>query len=309
MLSVFEFYKDLKDKLSLRFAVGRDFAKERRIIVPELNRVGFALTGFYKHFVPVRVQLLGRTEMSYLKTLDKKTLENRVDELFRQKIPCLIITLGGNIPSVFRVKSKKYKIPVLITPEISKRATEIIHDYLLQKFAPQRSMHGTLMDVYGIGVLITGESGVGKSETALELIERGHRLVADDIVRIKKVGDFLIGEAAALSKFHMELRGIGILNIKYLFGISAVREKKRIELIVHLEPWREGIEYDRLGLDSDSINILGIDLPRIVIPVRPGRNVPILVEVSAMNLRLKFMGYDAAKEFYKNLNEYLKRKR
>lgn len=308
MLSVYEFYNSLKDRLTLKFVYGRNFSKNRRIIVPELNRVGFELTGFYEHFVPVRVQLMGRTELAYMKTVPKKVLEERINKLFSQRIPCLILTLGSNVPPVILRAAKKYRVPVFITPEISKKANEIVHDFLIEWFAPERAIHGTLMDVYGIGVLITGESGVGKSETALELIERGHRLVADDIVRIQKVGEFLIGQPAALSKFHMELRGIGILNIKYLFGISAVREKKRIELVIHLEPWREGVEYDRLGLDSNSINILGHDLPRIVIPVKPGRNVPILVEVSSMNLRLKFMGYDAAKEFYKNLNEHLKAK-
>lgn len=309
MISVYDFYSDLKNKLGLKFVAGKNFAKDRKIIVPELNRVGFALTGFYKHFVPVRVQMLGRTESSYIATLNKKDLAERAERLFRQKIPCLVVTLGSSVPSIFKVKAKQYHTPILQTPEISKRATEIIREYLIQKFAPQRSMHGTLLDIFGIGVLVTGESGVGKSETALELIERGHRLVADDIVRIIKVGNSLVGSPATLSKYHMEIRGIGILNIKYLFGVSAVREKKRVELTIHLEPWRETIEYDRLGLDKDTLNILGIDLPRIVMPVRPGRNIPILVEVSAMNLRLKFMGYDSAQEFYKSLNTFLKRKK
>ena len=263
----------------------------------EVNRPGLQLTGFYKHFPYERVQIIGKVEWIYFQALDAALRKERADKLLSYPIPCLIFTRDLEIFDEFIDAAYRYGSPLLRTQESTTKFVSRIINYLNDRLAPVITRHGVLVEVYGIGILITGESGIGKSETALELVKRGHRLVADDAVEIKKRDDHtLLGSAPKAIRYFMEIRGLGILDIVKLYGTGAVRDTKVIDMVVELENWDETKKYDRLGLEEDYINILGNKVNKIVIPIKPGRNLAVLVEVAAKNYRQKKMGFYAAEE-------------
>ncbi len=266
------------------------------ITTSDVNRPGLQLTGYLQYFGTDRVQIVGKVETTYLESLSSQERLRRLDEFFRTGFPCLVIARNLEpFPEMFEV-SKKYAIPLLRTDDITSRFMSGLIRYLNVMLAPRISEHGVLVEVYGEGVLILGESGVGKSETALELVKRGHRLIADDIVEIRRVSDStLLGSAPENIRHFIEIRGIGILDVKNLYGMGAVKIQENINLVIKLELWDKQKVYDRLGLEDQFTDILGITVPSLVIPVRPGRNLAIIVEVAAMNHRQKKMGYNAAK--------------
>ncbi|KPU26961.1 serine kinase [Caloranaerobacter sp. TR13] len=268
----------------------------------DLNRPGLQLTGFYNHFAYERIQLIGNVEWSYLTSLDKKTRDERFKRLLEYPIPAIIFTRNLEVFPEMIKWAKEFGRTILRTKLTTTKFISKLINYLDDMLAPQITIHGVLVEVYGIGILITGESGVGKSETALELIKRGHRLVADDAVEIRRVEENILrGKAPELIKHFLEIRGIGILDIKRLYGVGAIRNSKVIDLVVKLEYWDDKKAYDRVGLDEDYAVILDTKVPKITIPVRPGRNLAMIVEVAARNHRQKRMGYNAAEELDKRI--------
>ena len=308
-ITVGSLLKDEGKELKLKLASGK-FGIENKIFFSEINRPGLALSGYFGYFAYQRVQVLGKTEFSYLHKMNGKLRARRIQKMFSYKVPC-VITTNGLVPFKEMLNlSEERSIPILRT---NLNTQELIHKitfYLESKFTPSTTLHGDLVEVYGVGVLILGKSGVGKSETALELIQRGHRLIADDVISInREPGRTLSGGSNSLIKHHVEIRGLGIIDIKNLFGTRAIRDKKRIELVVQLEEWKENKLYDRLGLKEKICKILGVPLPKIVIPVRPGRNLAIIIEVAVMNYRLKKMGVFSARELSKELKKNMKEKK
>lgn len=279
----------------------------REIPIPDLNRPGLALSGFYDSFAYQRIQLFGRGENAYLKKLaDEGRLES-IQKFFSYTVPCCIFTHNLVPNRAFFQLAEESQCPILQTDLPSSEFSSRLMRALSNIFAPKTTMHGVLIEVFGIGVLIVGDSGVGKSEAALELIERGHRLVADDVVEIRCVnGNILMGAGSnKVIGHHMEIRGLGIINVTHLFGVGAIRDKKQIQLVCGLEVWDQTKVYDRLGTEEKTTDILGVKVPFLDIPVRPGRNIPIIVETAAMNERLKKMGYYSAKEFNQNVIRWI----
>jgi len=273
--------------------------------VPDINRPGLVLAGYIQYFDEQRIQLIGKTEISFLASHEQQVANERWSTLVNLKFPALIITRGIELPNNWLQMASSRQLPVLRTHLPTTRFMAKLTDYLEQKLAPSTTIHAVLVDVHGIGTLIIGESGIGKSESALELIRRGHRLVADDAVEVIRSGeDVLIGSAPEILKHIMEVRGLGILNIKALFGIGAIRPRQKIQLVIRLEEWQHGQYYDRLGIDEEKHEILGVGLPCKTIPVRPGRNLSNIIEVAAMNYRLKSLGYDATEQFIEKQRQY-----
>ena len=276
--------------------------EEIQISTPEVNRPGLALAGFYEVFETDRIQLIGYAETQYLHSLEPSTKRVMLQKLVDAKPVAIIYTTNLEVDAALIERAQKDGVPVLRTglktSEIMASLISTLSNYL----APRITRHGCLVEIYGEGILLLGDSGVGKSETTIELIKRGHRLIADDAVEIKRVSDkTLVGSAPDLIKHYVELRGIGIVDVRRLFGMGAVKETEKINLVVQLENWVEGKMYDRLGMDEETIDILGLKIPSITIPVRPGRNLAIILEVAAMNNRQKRMGYNTAEEFNNNL--------
>jgi len=276
------------------------------ITTSDINRPGLQFSGFFDYFAQDRIQIIGKVEMTYLECMDSSLREKRLDEFFRYDIPCAIISRDMEVPVYIMLAARRYKRPLLRSRMVT---TSLIHKliiYIDSVLAPTTTRHGVLIDVYGVGVLLMGESGIGKSETALELVKRGHRLVADDAVDIKRVSENrLIGESPPLIRHFMEIRGVGIIDVKAMYGVGAVINNKPLELVIFMENWDNKKEYDRLGLSQEYSEILGVKLPKIVIPVKPGRNLAIIVEVAARNWRLKNMGYFAAHELNNRLNSLI----
>ena len=299
---------DLKENnaLELKCLAGRK-GLIREISVPELNRPGLPLSGFYENFAEKRIQLIGRGEYSYLKKLSKEGRTDTIKKLFTFTLPCCIFSHNLEPDRNFLEIAEKTNTPVLLSTltssEISVRLIRLLSDY----FAPQQTVHGVLVEVAGSGVLIQGDSGVGKSETALELIERGHRLVADDAVVIKCIGgNDLIGSGTnKVIGHHMEIRGLGIINISHIFGVGAIRDDKRVDFVVKLEEWDSNQIYDRIGAGEVTVEMLGVQVPFLKIPVKPGRNIPIIIETAALNERLKQKGQYSAREFNRNIIQWL----
>jgi HPr kinase/phosphorylase len=278
---------------------------ERTVLVPDINRPGLILAGYAEYFDKNRIQVMGNSEMSYLNSLDRDLALKRWCELMDMAFPCLVVTRRITVPESWLDYAAMKGLPVLGTDLPTSRFMAQLTDFLEQKLAPTTTIHAVLVDVHGVGTLITGDSGIGKSETALELIKRGHRLVADDAVEISRCGeDILIGTAPEILRHVMEVRGLGILNVNALFGIGAVRPNTKIHIIIHLQEWRQGQQYDRLGLDEETQDILGVQIPKKTIPVQPGRNLASIVEVAAMNYRLHQLGYHSAKEFVARQNDF-----
>ena len=275
---------------------------EIKIYNREVNRPGLALAGFLTVFEPSRIQVIGRAEMQYLFEIGRDVADARLDAFFAQKPVAVIITTNFNVGDEILTPAKKYGVPILRAKEKTSPTMASLIAMLNTHLANRITQHGVLVEVFGEGVLILGESGIGKSETAIALVERGHRLIADDAVEIKRVSaKALIGSAPSLIKHYVELRGIGIIDVRRLYGMGAVKDSEKIDLVIHLEPWEEGKMYDRFGLDDQTYNILGIDVPSIIVPVRPGRSLPIILEIAAMNHRQKKMGYNTAAELEKQL--------
>lgn len=280
--------------------------KEMDIPVADLNRPGMQFCGYYQYFAYERPQVIGKVEMTYLQEMDPSRRAKRLEKYFSYAIPCVVICRGMTPPQDFLNMAKEKDVPVFLSHITTTNFSSKIIAFLNNKLAPRITRHGVLINVFGEGVLITGDSGVGKSETALELIKRGHQLVADDVVDICRVSQTrLVGECPEMVRYFMEIRGIGIIDIKAMYGVGAVMQRKSIDLVMHLEKWDDTKEYDRLGLDEETISILGVKVPHLLTPVRPGRNLAIIVEVAARNLSLKRMGYSAARELDKRLNAML----
>ena len=278
----------------------------RRISGSRIQKPSLALTGYTAHVNAERVQVLGLTEISYLDSLDEAARERGLATLCALE-PCIIVvTRGLKVPGALAICAEQHQVPVYTTPLISSVFIDRVTKFLEHRLSPTTSVHGVLIDVLGVGILLFGKSGIGKSEAALELVLRGHRLVADDIVEIhKRPPDIIYGSGSEIIKHHMEIRGLGIINIKDLFGISAVRDQKKIEIVVELVDWNDEEEYDRLGVEEQLHTILDVQLPMMRVPIRPGRNIGTIIEVAARNLLLKFQGKHSAREFQERLDRAL----
>lgn len=294
--------RDLVEKLNLE-VISENHDLNRIIEESDISRPALELAGYFSHYTPMRVQVLGNSELSFFNLLSSKEKKSRMRMLATRKTPCIIVARGLDAPKELIEAAAKYETPVLRTNSVTTKIISKINTYLQQEFAPDTSVHGVFIEVYGIGVLITGESGIGKSEIALELIKRGHRLVADDRVDIKELDyDLLIGRCGSpLIKNLLEIRGLGIINVMTLFGTGAVRDEKRVNMNVHLETWDSKKDYDRIGLMEEYRVIHNTKVVKKTIPVRPGRNVAIIIESAAMNFRLNKMGINTAKEFEERL--------
>ncbi len=274
-----------------------------------INRPALQLIGYYEFLDTKRIEVIGRAEYEYLKTLEQDVVRERLDKLFSFKFPGLIVTRGMQPMPVMIELGKKYGVPVLTTDQKTAIVIVGIIRYLSELLGPTDSMHGVLVDVYGEGILITGESGVGKSEAAIELIKRGHRLVSDDLVEIRKVSeDILMGSAPKITKHLIELRGIGVVDAKSLFGIESVKERTQIDMIINMEEWKEGVYYDRLGLENEYQVILGVPIVKHNLPVSPGRNLAIIIETAAVNNRQKKMGYNTAEALCEEMKKEISEK-
>jgi HPr kinase/phosphorylase len=279
---------------------------ERRITIPHPQKTGLALSGFDAYLRPGRVLVFGRSEVSYLDNLTAGERGEALRRVFSHDVPCLLVTGGATMPPETVAEADRAGVPLLssraATPEAMSRLAAVLDTYL----AERGMVHGVLMDILGLGVLMVGESGIGKSECALDLVVRGHRLVADDTVELRcRAQSFLIGTCPELTRHHMEIRGLGLINVQDLFGVASTRSSKRVELVVQLERWEHGREYDRLGLDEEFYELIGARIPMIRMPVAPGRNVAILVEVAARNQLLRSRGHHAARRLVNRLNEQL----
>lgn len=277
-------------------------ADSRVISNAEVARPGLALAGFFEIFEPSRVQIIGKAEYRYLEERDEARRDAKINDFFREKPVCVILSTSlSPFPRMLEA-AKENGVPLLSTQERTSAFMAALIAYLNVQLAPRITRHGVLVEVYGEGLLLLGDSGVGKSETAIELVKRGHRLIADDAVEIKRVSaKTLVGTAPPIIRHYVELRGIGIVDVRRIFGMGAVKDSQGIDLVINLEPWIQGKMYDRLGLDSQKMDILGIEVPSITIPVKPGRNLAIILEIAAMNNRQKKMGYNTAEEFNKKL--------
>ena len=272
----------------------------------DLNRPGLQFAGHYEYFAMERPQVIGKAEMGYLESLEPEVRVARLRKFFSYPIPCVILCRGMRPPEELVPLAKEHDVPVFQTDVVTTRFFMNAIIYMRQCLAPRETLHGVLLEVYGVGVLITGRSGVGKSEAALELVKRGHQLVADDVVDICRVSDNrLTGECPEMVRHFMEIRGIGIIDIRAMYGIGAVAQSKSIDLVIHMEKWVEGKEYDRLGLNDEYITILGVKVPSQTMPVRPGRNLAIIIEVAARNLSMKKLGFSAARELDRRMNEMI----
>jgi HPr kinase/phosphorylase len=301
-VAVAELLDEAAQPLKLDLAAGRA-GLDHRVHLPRVQRPGLALTGYTDYIRYGRVQIVGSSEVGYLHKLPSRRRSAILAKLCHCRITCFVVTKGLVPPTELLSAAEERGIPVLTTPLESTTFIKLLSAFLEERLATRLHLHSVLLDVFGLGVLILGESGIGKSECALDLIDRGHRLVADDVVEIKRMGDVLVGVSPDLTRFHMELRGLGVLNIKDLYGVSSMRLSKRVELVIQLERWEAGKEYDRLGLRDETFLILGIEVPLVRMPVAPGRNIALLVEVAARNQLLREGGYDAAKRFVERVDE------
>lgn len=272
------------------------------IYVSDLNRPGLELSGYLNFFAYDRIQIFGKTEISFLSSLSPHICKARLEKLLSYDIPCIIITRNLSPPEGLISIASENKKPILGTPMATTRFMGCLTSFLESELAPYTTMHGVLVDIYGIGILIIGESGIGKSETAVELVKRGHRLVADDAVEIKQAAEnILIGTAPEIIRHFLEVRGLGVIDVRTIFGAGSIRDNIKIEMVIELVEWENYKESDRLGLDEEKIKILDSHIPKKTIPIRPGRNLAAILEVAAMDFRLKSLGHNAALEFSKRL--------
>ena len=276
------------------------------IETPEVNRPGLALAGFYGVFDADRIQLIGKAETQYLQSIEPSTKRVMLQKFVDAHPVAILYTTGLRVDDALIERARREQVPVLRTPIKTSPIMSSLIASLNNHLAPRITRHGGLVEVYGEGLLLLGDSGVGKSETAIELVKRGHRLIADDAVEIKRVSEkTLVGSAPEMIRHYVELRGIGIVDVRRLFGMGAIKETERIDLVIQLENWVEGKMYERFGMEEESINILGINIPSVTVPVRPGRNLSIILEIAAMNNRQKRMGYNTALEFNKKMMKHM----
>lgn len=297
--------KDIVEKFQMEVLYpGADFETEM-LTITDVNRPGLQFVGFFDYFDPRRLQIIGKAETMFLKSFSSAERRKCFEDLFKYEIPALVISRKLDVFPECMEMAQKYGRTLLRTEHTSVEFTSMTIDFLNHELAPMITRHGVLMDVYGEGVLILGDSGIGKSETAIELVKRGHRLIADDAVEIKKVSPHeLVGSAPPVLKHYIELRGIGVINVAKLFGMGAVKESSNIDLIINMVPWRDGEAYDRLGMETQYTEILDVKVPSITVPITPGRNLAVIFEVAAMNNRQKRMGYNAAVEFTEQMSKY-----
>ncbi|MDR3242248.1 MAG: HPr(Ser) kinase/phosphatase [Lactobacillaceae bacterium] len=297
--------KDLVEHTRIQVVTGAEYL-DRDIVTADISRPGLEMTGYFDYYAPERIQLMGITETSFAQRMNHDELLMIARKMMGKTTPGFVVSTGRELPPEFMQAAEEAKIPVMATELTSSQILSNMTYYLSGKLAERQSVHGVLVDIYGLGILITGDSGVGKSETALELVQRGHRLIADDRVDIyQQDEENLVGEAPAILKNLMELRGVGIIDVLNLFGAGAVREHATVAFNLHLAKWEKDSEFDRLGNGEDKITIQGVDLPRMVLPVQTGRNLAVLIETAAKNFRAKRMGFDATETFNKNLNSLI----
>ncbi|MCM3124062.1 HPr(Ser) kinase/phosphatase [Mesobacillus sp. AQ2] len=297
--------KDIIEKFDMELLSGEE-GINRPITTTDISRPGLEIAGYFEYYPAERLQLLGKTELTFFEKLNPREKTERMEKLCTDITPGIIVTRDMEVPAELIEAAERESVPVMRSKQKTTRLSSHLTNYLESKLAPTTAVHGVLVDLYGIGVLITGKSGVGKSETALELVKRGHRLVADDCVEIRQedIGT-LVGNSPDLIEHLLEIRGVGIINVMTLFGAGAVRSHKRISLIIDLEIWDQKKSYDRLGLDEEKMRILDTDITKLTIPVRPGRNLAVIIEVAAMNFRLKRMGMNAAEQFTNRLSDVI----
>ena len=297
--------KDIIKKFDMELVSGEE-GINRPITTTDISRPGLEIAGYFEYYPAERLQLLGKTELTFFEKLDPRDRASRMEQLCTDITPGIIVTRDMEVPAELIEAAERESVPVMRSKQKTTRLSSHLTNYLESKLAPTTAVHGVLVDIYGIGVLITGKSGVGKSETALELVKRGHRLVADDCVEIRQedIGT-LVGNSPDLIEHLLEIRGVGIINVMTLFGAGAVRSHKRISLIIDLEIWDQKKSYDRLGLDEEKMKILDTDVTKLTVPVRPGRNLAVIIEVASMNFRLKRMGVNAAEQFTNRLSDVI----
>ena len=302
-ITVSFFYKRAK-KIGKLELLSQNPDDERIITDQNLHRPGLALAGFVDLFSYKRVQVFGNTEVRYLNKLSSDKLEKSLSTIFQFNIPCIILTDNNKpLPMLLKLAEEK-RVPVFVTPYSTTKLVYLLSDFLDDQFSERITIHGSFVDVYGVGICFVGKSGVGKSEVALDLVERGHRLVADDVIILTKKGEgILMGSGTDIAKHYMELRGLGIIDIERIFGIRAIRYQKRLEILVELEIWDDKTHYTRTGLEENTVAISGIDIPHIKLPILPGKNITVISEVIALNYLLKHYGYNAAEIFKKRLSE------
>jgi HPr kinase/phosphorylase len=300
-LTLSDLFLEKKDSLALEL-LNPEVSLDRECDDPDISSPGLALAGFLDRFHDGRMQVFGETEMTYLGSLDDGVRGERLEGFFRQRVPAAFVTKGQEVPELLVATATAHGVPVFRSDLSTKDFFRRIKPYLEVALAPSTTVHGSLADVYGIGLLFVGKSGIGKSECVLDLVERGHRLVADDLIMVSRRGvDVLIGRGHELQRHHMEIRGIGIVDIGALFGIRAIRQQKRIEVVVQLEEWDDARSYDRTGLEREYTEILGVRLPRVTVPLNPGKNITVISEVVAMSHLLKLVGVDSATDFERRL--------
>ncbi|MGE5400901.1 MAG: HPr(Ser) kinase/phosphatase [Ignavibacteriales bacterium] len=301
------FYQNVKDRFRLTLFTDTS-GFDRNIYDQNLHRPGLALAGFVELFSYTRIQIFGNTEIKYLNQLDVTSRISALKRIFQFNIPCIVLTDGNKpFPEMIDL-ANEYHIAMFGSTFSTTKLVYLVSDFLDDQFAPRISIHGSFVDVYGVGILFVGKSGIGKSEVALDLVERGHRLVADDVIIVTKKGEnILMGSGTELVKHFMEVRGIGIIDVKSMFGVRAIRFQKRLEIIVELELWDEKSHYTRTGLDEEAFSLLDIEIPYIKLPILPGKNITVISEVISLNYLLKHYGYDSAKVLQKRLEDRLNR--
>ncbi|WP_213423837.1 HPr(Ser) kinase/phosphatase [Bhargavaea massiliensis] len=299
--------KDVMERFGLELSAGAE-GIGRHIASSDISRPGLEVAGFFEYYPANRIQLLGKSEISFFSMLPRLDKMERARKLCSPDTPMIVICHSMRIPPEMVAAAEEEQVPLLSSPMTTTKLSNKLSDFLENRLAPMTAVHGVLLDIYGLGVLITGKSGIGKSEVALDLVKRGHRLVADDMVEIRQVAeDTLVGNPPELLRHLLEIRGLGIIDVQMLFGASAIRDFKRITLIIDLESWDPERTYDRLGLEEEKLKILDTELTRLTVPVRPGRNMSSIVEVAAMNHRMKQMGMNAAEQFSDRLNDMIGR--
>jgi len=293
---------DLIHEFNFEVVYGPEGFEKIEITKDDVNRPGLQLAGFFDYFDPNRIQVMGKVESSYVEQMESEERRACFDRLFETRIPVLLITRNIELFPECVAAAQQYGVPILRTNDFTSTTINALVASLRVQLAPRVTLHGVLIEIYGEGVLLLGDSGVGKSETAIELVKRGHRLIADDAVEIKRVSDkTLVGTAPEVIRHFIELRGIGIVDVRRIFGVGAIKMTEKVELVINLEPWEDGKQYDRLGMDGQTTSILDIAVPSLTIPVKPGRNLAVIIEVAAMNDRQKKMGFNAAKELQERM--------
>lgn len=307
-LSIRALLKDYGTELGLRMVAGQA-GLDRIINNSDTHRPGMALTGFVDLFTVDQMQILGNTEMEYLRSLNPQKRRQALEIVYQFDVPCVITTGRGRMVSELRVLAEQYGVPLLKSEFETAKLNHLLHFHLDELFAAAVNVHGTLVDVHGIGLLFKGRSAIGKSEVGLDLVERGHRLVADDaVILTRKSQGILVGTSPESLRDHMEIRGIGIMDVKKMFGVRGTRRQKRVEVVVHLVDWKDSVKYERVGIDGKTVVILGIELPVVVVPLFPGKNITVIVEAIAMDYLLRIQGHNAASEFNQRLIDSMKKK-